>query len=146
MARVTVEDCIRYVPNRFELVLLAAKRTRQLMRGMEAKVPVERDKPTVVALREIGENLLDLEELAQVELEPRPQDLEEMDAISDARALLEEETHIAGVNELDAGEMELGGLGEVDGEGEIEGDIAFDESVLDLDPAFAAGLEDGIEE
>jgi DNA-directed RNA polymerase subunit omega len=55
MARVTVEDCLQYVDNRFELVLLAAKRARQLMRGsVEPTVPWENDKPTVVALREIA--------------------------------------------------------------------------------------------
>ncbi len=54
MARVTVEDCLKNVKNRFELVILAAKRARQLMRGKEAKVPWDNDKPTVVALREIA--------------------------------------------------------------------------------------------
>lgn len=55
MARVTVEDCLKNVKNRFELVMLAAKRARQLMRGSaEPTVAWENDKPTVVALREIA--------------------------------------------------------------------------------------------
>ena len=54
MARVTVEDCLKNVKNRFELVVLAAKRARQLMRGKEPKVEWDNDKPTVVALREIA--------------------------------------------------------------------------------------------
>jgi DNA-directed RNA polymerase subunit omega len=54
MARVTVEDCLRNVKNRFELVILASKRARQLMRGKEPKVEWDNDKPTVVALREIA--------------------------------------------------------------------------------------------
>jgi DNA-directed RNA polymerase subunit omega len=55
MARVTVEDCLENVANRFELVLVAAKRARQLMRGTtDPKVPWDNDKPTVVALREIA--------------------------------------------------------------------------------------------
>jgi DNA-directed RNA polymerase subunit omega len=55
MARVTVEDCLKNVKNRFELVLIAAKRARQLMRGTsDPKVPWDNDKPTVVALREIA--------------------------------------------------------------------------------------------
>ena len=58
MARVTVEDCLDNVENRFELVLLATKRARQLANGQEAKVPWENDKPTVVALREIALNLV----------------------------------------------------------------------------------------
>lgn len=56
MARVTVEDCLQNVKNRFELVMLAAKRARQLMRGSaEPKVAWENDKATVVALREIAQ-------------------------------------------------------------------------------------------
>jgi len=55
MARVTVEDCLTNIDSRFELVLLASKRARQLVSGKEAKVEWENDKPTVVALREIGE-------------------------------------------------------------------------------------------
>ena len=55
MARVTVEDCLDHVENRFELVLLASKRARQVAYGKETFVAVENDKPTVVALREIAE-------------------------------------------------------------------------------------------
>lgn len=54
MARVTVEDCLKNVKNRFELVIVAAQRARQLMRGKEPKVEWDNDKPTVVALREIA--------------------------------------------------------------------------------------------
>jgi DNA-directed RNA polymerase subunit omega len=53
MARVTVEDCLKNVKNRFELVLIASKRARQLMRGKDPKVEWDNDKATVVALREI---------------------------------------------------------------------------------------------
>ncbi len=56
MARVTVEDCLENVDNRFELVLIAAKRARQLSMGAEPLVELENDKPTVLALREIAEN------------------------------------------------------------------------------------------
>lgn len=55
MARVTVEDCLKNVKNRFELVIIAAKRARQLMRGKDPKVEWDNDKATVVALREIAE-------------------------------------------------------------------------------------------
>ncbi len=54
MARVTVEDCLKNVKNRFELVIIAAKRARQLMRGKPAQVEWDNDKATVVALREIA--------------------------------------------------------------------------------------------
>ena len=55
MARVTVEDCLENVENRFQLVLVAAKRARQLALGAEPFVPRENDKTTVIALREIAE-------------------------------------------------------------------------------------------
>ena len=59
MARVTVEDCLERIPNRFEMVLCATKRARQLTAtGAEPLVPWENDKPTVVALREIAEGLI----------------------------------------------------------------------------------------
>ncbi len=55
MARVTVEDCLEYVDNRFQLVLVATKRARQLALGNDPMVPRDNDKDTVVALREIAE-------------------------------------------------------------------------------------------
>ena len=58
MARVTVEDCLDQVDNRFQLVLLASKRARQLSNGKDPLVEWENDKPTVVALREISEGLI----------------------------------------------------------------------------------------
>ncbi len=58
MARVTVEDCLDKVDNRFQLVLVATKRARQLANGVQPLVPWENDKPTIVALREIAEGLV----------------------------------------------------------------------------------------
>ena len=58
MARITVEDCVGQVENMFQLVLVAAKRARQLANGAEAMVEWENDKPTVVALREIAEGYI----------------------------------------------------------------------------------------
>ena len=63
MARLTVEDCLDYVDNRFELVLVATRRARQLAMGADPLLPVENDKPTVLALREIAENLINDEVL-----------------------------------------------------------------------------------
>ena len=67
MARVTVEDCLKNVKNRFELVLIAAKRARQLMRGRDPYVEWDNDKATVVALREIAAGYTDFD---HVEREP----------------------------------------------------------------------------
>jgi len=59
MARVTVEDCLENVENRFELVMLATKRARQIaVNGAEPLVDEDNDKPTVIALRETSENLV----------------------------------------------------------------------------------------
>lgn len=59
MARTTVEDCLDNVENRFQLVLIAAKRARQIQMGADPLVPVDNDKPSVIALREIAEGLID---------------------------------------------------------------------------------------
>lgn len=59
MARVTVEDCLKKINNRFELVLVATRRARQLNAGSESQLPWENDKPTVMALREVAAGLVD---------------------------------------------------------------------------------------
>ena len=66
MARVTVEDCLENVINRYELVLLASKRARQIVLGSEPLVPPDDDKPTVIALREIAENLVNTENVDKI--------------------------------------------------------------------------------
>ncbi len=80
MARITVEDCSEKIPNMFQLVLVAAKRARQLVNGAEPMVEWENDKPTVVALREIAEGYITEEILLQrdqpmdelLEIDPKP--------------------------------------------------------------------------
>ena len=67
MARITVEDCLEHVDNRFDLVLLAARRARQIAQGAEPLVPAENDKPTVIALREIAENLISINTMDEME-------------------------------------------------------------------------------
>lgn len=71
MARITIEDCLENIENRFELVLTATKRARQIANGSEPLVQEENDKPTVIALREIADGLLDKEkvDVLQAELE-----------------------------------------------------------------------------
>jgi DNA-directed RNA polymerase subunit omega len=65
MARVTVEDCVDKVPNRFELVLISSNRARQVSAGEEATVPLDNDKIPVVALREIAEETVNCDELRE---------------------------------------------------------------------------------
>lgn len=71
MARITVEDCLENIENRFELVLTATKRARQIGHGAEPLVEEENDKPTVIALREIADGLIDPErvDVLQAEIE-----------------------------------------------------------------------------
>ena len=69
MARITVEDCLDHVDNRFDLVLFATRRARQLASGVEPLIPRANDKPTVVALREIAAGVLNQETVAAVEQE-----------------------------------------------------------------------------
>lgn len=71
MARITVEDCLNRIDNRFEMVLTATKRARQIAHGAEPLVEEQNDKPTVIALREIADGLVDPErvEMMQAEIE-----------------------------------------------------------------------------
>lgn len=80
MARVTVEDCLENVDNRFELVMLATKRSRQIATGgKEPKVAWENDKPTVVALREIAEGLISEAIMAEEALQDQQEPLYSLD-------------------------------------------------------------------
>ena len=71
MARITVEDCLDRIDNRFDMVLTATKRARQIGHGAEPLVEEENDKPTVIALREIADGLIDPErvDVLQAEIE-----------------------------------------------------------------------------
>jgi len=88
MARVTVEDCVQKVPNRFELVLLAAQRARNISRGEELTIDRDNDKNPVIALREIADETIDLNRI-ETDLvkslsrtpEPEPADEEVLDLI-----------------------------------------------------------------
>jgi len=71
MARVTVEDCIRFYPNRFEMAHLAARRARQLLEGMPCLLEAEGDKPSVEALRELGEGLVSWDSLFEMDEQNR---------------------------------------------------------------------------
>jgi len=97
MARITVEDCADKIPNMFQLVLVAAKRARQLSNGAEPMVEWENDKATVVALREIAEGYI-----TESILEERDQPVEDLLVMEPTAASLPE-------NLLDVRSMTLGG-------------------------------------
>lgn len=71
MARLTVEDCLPLIGNRFDIVLVASRRARQLELGAEPLVDAEKDKPTVIALREIAAGLMNQEILDEIEAKQR---------------------------------------------------------------------------
>ena len=80
MARITVEDCLEHVDNRFELVMVGSNRARQIaVEGRPALVDEENDKPTVVALREIEQGLVTADILIEV-----PQDYEIIESTEEA--------------------------------------------------------------
>jgi DNA-directed RNA polymerase subunit omega len=86
MARVTVEDCVERVPNRFDLVVLAGQRARDISSGSELLVDRDNDKNPVVALREIAEDQLSTEELFESVVQGRQKvaPVEEIDELDEA--------------------------------------------------------------
>ena len=90
MARVTVEDCVDKIPNRFDLVLFAAQRARQISGGAELLLDRDRDKNPVVALREIADELV------------RPDHLEEAVVNSLQRVQIDDEDEVDAVGSLTA--------------------------------------------
>ena len=79
MARITVEDCLETIDNRFELVLTATKRARQIGHGADPMIPEENDKPTVIALREIAEGHINTEKVDVIQAEIEAAEHFEMD-------------------------------------------------------------------
>ncbi len=88
MARVTVEDCVLKVPNRFDLVMLAAQRSRDISEGAEITLDRDRDKNPVVSLREIAEETVPLDELEEGQIRRLLRHREEEEDPGDALDLL----------------------------------------------------------
>jgi DNA-directed RNA polymerase subunit omega len=126
MARVTVEDCLKNVKNRFELVIIASKRARQLMRGKEAKVDWDNDKATVVALREIAEGYTDFDTPSQEEQDTAAM-LQSLNANSLAKEQLKAAAEAEAIEEVED-EMEDVIEAAVDAEAEMSDDEDTDTS------------------
>jgi len=124
MARVTVEDCVIKVPNRFNLVLLAAQRAREISSGGELTVERDNDKNPVVALREVAEGSIDLDNVRQALISSLQKHVESDEPEDDAMELLAADSNVAGVPyeaiqdgaEADEGEGDLAEGGEEAGE------------------------------
>lgn len=113
MARVTVEDCVENVPNPFDLTILAAQRTRQISAGSPLTVDRDNDKTTVVALREIAADTIDLDELQDVAIASMQKYLPSDEPEDELMDLLAEEsqeevliTHEAQQKELESMEVD----------------------------------------
>ena len=117
MARVTVEDCVDKVPNRFELVMLAAHRARELSSGSEITVDRDNDKNPVVALREIAEETLTAEKLRESAIESHQRQIEVDEPEEDSMALLMSNDQPAPVEDDMSEEKLLRALMEAQGEG-----------------------------
>jgi DNA-directed RNA polymerase subunit omega len=97
MARVTVEDCVLKIPNRFNLVLLSAQRAREILGGGELTVERDNDKNPVVALREIAEGSIDLDNVRQALISSLQKHVESDEPEDDAMELLAADSNVAGV-------------------------------------------------
>jgi DNA-directed RNA polymerase subunit omega len=97
MARVTVEDCVLKIPNRFELVMLAAQRAREISAGATLTVERDNDKNPVVALREIADSSVDLDNLWQALVAGLQKHVESDEPEEDMMELLAADRDVAGV-------------------------------------------------
>ncbi len=117
MARVTVEDCVDKVPNRFELVMLAAHRARELSSGAQMTVERDNDKNPVVALREIADETLTAEQLRESAIQSNQRQIEVDEPEEDQMALLMSNDQPARVEDDMSEEKLLRALMEAQGEG-----------------------------
>lgn len=97
MARVTVEDCVVKIPNRFDLVMLSAQRAREIAAGGTLTVERDNDKNPVVALREIAESSVDIDNLRQALIAGLQKHVETEEPEEDMMELIASDTNIAGV-------------------------------------------------
>jgi DNA-directed RNA polymerase subunit omega len=97
MARVTVEDCVDKIPNRFDLVMLAAQRAREISAGAQLAVERDNDKNPVVALREIADQVVDFETLRQSLISGLQKQSEAEEPEEDMMELLAADSQVAGV-------------------------------------------------
>lgn len=155
MARVTVEDCIDKIPNRYELLMVAAQRAKDLSAGAPLTVARDNDKNSVIALREIADETVSIEELQKslvmglqqyVEVEePEEEELEIMAAEKELADLDDQFTGLLPQAEIDDNMQVHGGddLLDVDADGDVEGDDVFGGSLGDDDLSMDDGLEGG---
>ena len=107
MARVTVEDCVKRIPNRFDLVIAAAQRSREISNGIAIEVDRDNDKNPVVSLREIASEVVDAESLQERFIRSMQKNLIKENNITEEEVSLEEE-FAAYLNEAKPAETNTG--------------------------------------
>ncbi len=152
MARVTVEDCVLQVPNRFDLVMLAAQRARDISSGAELTIERDRDKNPVIALREIAEKTIELEHLAEslvlglqkhVEIDEPEEDAPEFDVPSIPEGELEGAGDLGETSALQSDALAVETPVEAAGAAESDGETAPSEPET---PAVEADAAESAEE
>ncbi len=156
MARVTVEDCVEKIPNRYELLLVAAQRAKDIAAGSPIKVERDNDKNSVVSLREIAENKADIEELQrslvmglQKYVEVEEPEEEELEILAAEKELSGLDAQFDGETILDAALAESMQIEDGNGDTlDVEtadfslDDSELDDDVLDMKEDFSDDMED----
>lgn len=133
MARVTVEDCIEIVPNRFELVEMASQRVRQIASGTPLTIERDNDKDTIIALRELAEKTISPEALRE-ELIQSHQKYGKVDKIDDNNALIGSGADISDEDiASDMADMQADGAADIEDELEAGGFEFGDDDVINAD-------------
>jgi DNA-directed RNA polymerase subunit omega len=147
MARVTVEDCVLKIPNRFELVMMAAQRARDVATGAALSIDRDNDKNPVVALREIADETIGLDELRNALIKGHQKVVEPDEPEDDIVELMAGEQ--AWAQQMTIGEDDLGGEGDelgADMDADAEGDGDDEEDVLagiEAEPGIDIDSEEG---
>ncbi len=151
MARVTVEDCIDKIPNRYELLMVAAQRAKDIAAGSPITVAKDNDKNPVIALREIADETVSIEELQKslvmglqkyVEVEePEEEELEIMAAEKELADLDEQFTGLLPETDITDSMQIVGEDGEADLDLDAEADSSLDDEIGDLDDGLDVGAE-----
>jgi DNA-directed RNA polymerase subunit omega len=147
MARVTVEDCVLKIPNRFELVMMAAQRARDVATGAALSIDRDNDKNPVVALREIADETIGLDELRNALIKGHQKVVEPDEPEDDIVELMAGEQ--AWAQQMTIGEDDLAGEGDdlgADIDADAEGDGDDEEDVLagiEAEPGIDIDSEEG---
>ncbi len=151
MARVTVEDCIDKIPNRYELLMVAAQRAKDISAGSPITLPRDNDKNPVIALREIADNTVNIEDLQrslvmglQKYVEVEEPEEEELEIMAAEKELVDLDEQFSGLL-LDSDVSDSMQVVDEDGEVDDDLDLAADDSIEDddaqLDDSFDMGAD-----